>query len=199
MQIKKSVERTLLCLLCTGTMGSGCAFQHEKRTPTSDANVFEIVARAFNPFCYSQDERDYVRTAPDDAVFRAVKRLDISSIPEDRRLIAYTVILLESRERTVADIALETVIAEHETTQFRQRLTDFWKSRINWMSKVNREVNWTGKRLFDGVALLASKDQEDYIECWGVIEAYFSTRPQGITSEQSRQLMIELEAIFAAE
>lgn len=172
-------------------------FHRENRPDSLEPNVFEIVARAFNPICYSLNERDHVHTAPDDAVFRAAKRLDIPKHGEEERLVIYTAILLESWERGVADIALESVISENETAQFRGKLVAFWKSRIELMAEVDHGIDWKGRRLFDGMALLASKDQEDYIECWGKIGSFFSEKTSEISPEHGKQLMNELEKIFA--
>ena len=185
----------VLCLAFTSIVQT-VLFHRANHTYSLEPNVFEVVARAFNPICYSLDERDHVHTAPDHAVFRAAKRLDIPKRSEEERLLIYTAILLESRERSVADIALESVIHENETVPFRGKLVDFWKSRIELMMEVDHGINSTGKRLFEGIALLASKDQDDYIECWEKIDSIFSEQTPSITPERGKQLMKELDEIF---
>lgn len=181
---------------CAGVMML-CYYQYaERENDVPDGNMFEVIARAFNPICYSLNERDYVYTAPDHSVFRAAKRLKIPRYDEQGRIFIYTAILLESCERSVGDIALESVISENETDQFKSKLVLFWKSRINKMANIDHGVNWTGKRLFDGIALLASKDQDAYVKSWGIIDTFFSGKTPFITPEQGKKLMKELDDIF---
>lgn len=196
MKTYQILKLVLLGIACVGVMLL-CCMVWAGRKKASDATMIGVVAQAFNPICYSSNSRDFVHTASDDDVFRAAKRLDIPKHGEEERFFIYTAILLESWERGVADIALESVISENETAQFRSKLVAFWKSRIELMAEVDHVINWKGKRLFDGMALLASKDQEDYIECWGKIGSYFSERTPEITPEHGKQLMDELERIFA--
>lgn len=197
MKTYQILKLVLWSVTCAGVMML-CYYQYAGREKEAvDIKLFGVVARAFNPICYTSNSRDYVHTASDDAVFRVANRLDIPKHGEEERFFIYTAILLESWERGVADIALESVISENETAQFRSRLVAFWKSRIELMAEIDHAIDWKGKRLFDGMALLASKDQEDYLECWGKIGDYFSERTPVISPEHGKQLMNELERIFA--
>lgn len=196
MKTYQILEPVLLGIACAGVMLL-CYMVWAGRKRASEATMLGVVTQAFNPICYSSNSRDFVHTASDDAVFRAAKRLDIPKQGEEERFFIYTAILLESWDRGVADIALESVIYENETAQFRGKLVAFWKSRIELMAEIDHRIDWKGKRLFDGIALLASKNQEDYIECWGEIGSYFSERTPEITPEHGRQLMDELERILA--
>lgn len=195
-----NVAKILLCMIAGAVIATFVCLKYiEERDDESNGNVFEVVARAYNPVCYSFDKRDYVHTASDHAVFRAVKRLKVSERPEEERMLIYTAILLGNPRRDAGDIALETVVSENETAQFRVKLVEFWKSRITTLLEVEHCLGWSGKRLFDGIALLASKDQEDYIECWGKIGLCFTEQASVITPERSKQLMDELEMVFSKQ
>lgn len=187
----------LSCMIvCVVVSTFACLKYVDRRDDETSVNLFEVVAKAFNPVCYSLDKRDYVYTASDHAVFRAAKRLNITERPEEERMLVYTAILLENPRRNVGDIALQTVISKNENAEFIDKLVEFWKSRITTLTEVELCLKHPGRRLFEGVAILASKGQDDYIKCIHAINSVFAGPNDSISPEQAQELMTALESIF---